>query len=306
MFDGNGHTIDGVGAQTSGTGIHVGLAEIDGGVTARNVTVEDVVLTDWFRGLTYENVENSTIRGTTIESNQFGIVLFGISDIEVTNNVLTGNDEGTGIAGGTVTIVDTVASNEEVDYGSGATEDEGAVDHTVENFTLDTATISVENNIDQIDFLGGGGPLSLSAAESPPDNPQGLTNIGQYVEADTSPNTGGSFTLSVHYDDTDVPDSVNENSLALYQFADGEWSEIPNSSVDTEANIVSVTVEDPSVFADGAVIAPLGQVDDGDGKNGDDKDGDDKNGDGPKGDNGDDGTDDGKCEAFSDPIALPD
>ena len=258
-IDGDGHTIDGIGAEKT-DGIFAGENPFDADAT-RDITVENVVLTDWGNAIAYENVENSTIRDNTIESNGRGIDLFfGTVDVEVRNNVLTGNDVGIDALGGTVTIVDNVASNE-VDYRSFATEDERVVNHTIENFTLDTATVSLENHVDQIDFFGGGGRFGLSAVESLPDDPDGLTNVGQYVEGDSNSNAGGSFALSVHYDDEDVPDDVDEDSLRLYQFTDGEWTEVPGSLVDTDANTVSDEFDDPTVFADGTVLAPLGQAD---------------------------------------------
>jgi hypothetical protein len=51
-----------------------------------------------------------------------------------------------------------------------------------------------------------------------------------------------SVAVALTYDPDDLAQHVLEDELRLFRFGDGGWQEIPGSSVDTEANIVSANV----------------------------------------------------------------
>lgn len=81
VFDGNGHTIDGRGISDTR------------GVTATgtNVTVRNVTVSDWDRGIYYRNVSGGTIRGANATANGYGIDLDRSSGVAVMDNDVSGN-----------------------------------------------------------------------------------------------------------------------------------------------------------------------------------------------------------------------
>lgn len=137
-------------------------------------------------------------------------------------------------------FVDNVASNDATEYLSRSDPIEGpALNNTVENLHLDSATVSFESK-----------DVRISTAETVPDDPENLTNIGQYVNATNT--SGDSFLdLDVHYEEGNLGD-VDESTLELWRY-DEDWSPVPGSTVDTEANVVSANISEYSVFA------PLGE-----------------------------------------------
>ena len=82
VFDGDGHTVDGVGAFGSG-GVLVG-----GG---SNVTVRNVVVTDWDDGIRYIDAVRGTVERTTTANNRVGLTLLGSNGTLVSNNTATSN-----------------------------------------------------------------------------------------------------------------------------------------------------------------------------------------------------------------------
>ena len=80
VFDGAGYTIDGTG---SGYGIYVNVSALT------NVTVKNVVLTDWGIGILYNDTLNSSIINTTVNSSTYyGIQLLNIENSTFTNNTV--------------------------------------------------------------------------------------------------------------------------------------------------------------------------------------------------------------------------
>lgn len=95
----------------------------------------------------------------------------------------------------------------------------------------------------------------VRSVPTPPPDPPDASNVGVHVLAGgTSPNA--SLELALDYADDAVADAgVEEPSLRLWRF-DGNWSAVPGSGVDVEANRVTGTVDD---LGNVSVIAPLGQ-----------------------------------------------
>lgn len=78
-FDGNGHVVDGFGVSHT-TGIRVGSDQ-----SQSNVTVANVDLTDWNRGIHYMDVTDGTVRDANVSGNSFGIFVENSTDIAVRN-----------------------------------------------------------------------------------------------------------------------------------------------------------------------------------------------------------------------------
>jgi parallel beta-helix repeat protein len=86
IFDGNGHTIDGL--DTSNTyGVYVYNFS-----TLTNVTVKNLTVTDWYYGIYYQNTENGAIEDNNATSNYYGIFLFSSNYNTITNNTANSND----------------------------------------------------------------------------------------------------------------------------------------------------------------------------------------------------------------------
>ena len=83
VFDGMGHTIQGLGSGGT-TGILV---------TKANVTVRNVTVTDWYYGISYQNTQYGTIDGVNASSNAFGSYLHSTNDMTLTNSRVTGNSQ---------------------------------------------------------------------------------------------------------------------------------------------------------------------------------------------------------------------
>lgn len=57
------------------------------------------------------------------------------------------------------------------------------------------------------------------------------------------------YTVTIHYDQANVPVGVNEIDLALYYLDGSDWVKEPTSIVDTEANTITATPNHFSVWA---------------------------------------------------------
>jgi parallel beta-helix repeat protein len=82
VFDGNGHTIDGVDAAGS-----FGIFVNNGATPITGITVKNVRVTDWYDGIYYKYVDSSRIESVTATSN----VRAGISLSCANDNVLSGS-----------------------------------------------------------------------------------------------------------------------------------------------------------------------------------------------------------------------
>ena len=85
VFDGNGHTVDGFGVSDT-TAIRVGA---DG--TLSNVTVENLAIAEWNRGIYVENVTEATVRNADVSGNAFGVFVEDASGVTVRNVTATNN-----------------------------------------------------------------------------------------------------------------------------------------------------------------------------------------------------------------------
>jgi len=75
------------------------------------------------------------------------------------------------------------------------------------------------------------------------------------------------FYEEIHYEDADIPDSVNEADLTIYcwDLDQNGWEECENSEVDTVNNIVSANVTHFTIFAPMAEQKDVRGTDEGNG-----------------------------------------
>ncbi|QLG28573.1 right-handed parallel beta-helix repeat-containing protein [Halorarum halophilum] len=95
LFEGDGHVVDGRGISDTR------------GVTANgtNVTVRNVTVSDWDRGIYYRNVSGGTIEGVNATENGYGIDLDWSREVTIADSDVSGNVIG----------VDLMRSNDDVE-----------------------------------------------------------------------------------------------------------------------------------------------------------------------------------------------
>jgi parallel beta-helix repeat protein len=90
VFDGNGHTIDGVDASSS-----FGIQVNNGNTPLTGVTVRNVRLTNWYDGLYFKCVNGGRIESVTAASNvRAGISLRSANENVLSNCTVSGNGQG--------------------------------------------------------------------------------------------------------------------------------------------------------------------------------------------------------------------
>jgi hypothetical protein len=95
VFDGRGHRVEGNGISDT-RGVEV---------SARNVTVRNVVVAEWERGVYYRNATGGTVTGVVADSNGFGIDLDWSRGVRVVDNDVEGNLVGLDLARGNARLV---------------------------------------------------------------------------------------------------------------------------------------------------------------------------------------------------------
>ncbi len=100
------------------------------------------------------------------------------------------------------------------------------------------------------------GDTSVTVFNDPPaPEPQGFTFLGDYWEVTTTAQLAedSKITLSIHYDDADVP-AGQEQWLALLHWENGEWMDITVRPIDTVNNVI--TGECTSLSPFGIALGP--------------------------------------------------
>jgi parallel beta-helix repeat protein len=102
VVNGNGHRV----VSTSGTGQYGVLAYRSGGLS--NVTVRDLVLSDWDEGVALYDVDGGAVTGCTITNSHFGGIALdgGTANIRVATSTLSKNGMGLFLRGTTGTVVE--------------------------------------------------------------------------------------------------------------------------------------------------------------------------------------------------------
>ena len=232
---------------------------VDFFVSAENTVTDTVASDNGGPGFSFADSSSNTVRNVTATDNDdAGFVFEESVGSTVTDVVATGNQQGFDFSfvGNTTIENARVRNNTGVAFESDSVLGQSPETNTARNVETGSATISFTEIKDTSSLTHG---LAIDAVESAPDDPEDRSNVGQYVSVtESAPNATPSVELDVQYDDSDVETAgVAEESLRLYVYADSEWTEVPDSSVDTEANVVSgnlTGVNDESV-----VVAPLGR-----------------------------------------------
>lgn len=262
-------------AENNNEGIFVGDSS-GNSVTSNTVTGNDEA------GITALSATENDLSGNTVDDNGFGISLVSrANDNSVSNNLLSDNIEGIFVTGSsdnsvldnTVTgtgdgvRLDTSQDNEllgneiEVD-GVGITVERFSggnsfVDNAVSEGTQ--TSVVVEDSEDN-EFVGldigestesetlvsfEGVDVNLTAAGQLPAEPDNVTELGRYFEAEVG--DSGFLDIELSYEGDDVSQIVEETvELRLHQ--DGEWLTVEQSTVDTDINVVSANITESATY----------------------------------------------------------
>lgn len=89
VLDGGGHSVDGMSiSDTTGVAV-VPPSGPDSPDRVRNVTVRNLVLTDWNRGVYVRNAADATVRGVHASGNSYGVVFETVRDGAVADSTAT-------------------------------------------------------------------------------------------------------------------------------------------------------------------------------------------------------------------------
>ena len=224
LFVGRGHVIDaGPNATDPNATGSVGIQVTNSLTTLSNVTVVDVSVTDWSRGVVYRDANDGVIRQVNASANaRHGIGLQRSSDVHVWNVTAVGNGRWSLFAAGNATDV----------RGTNLTTRSGTVSFTASD-------------------------VALTGVSNPPLATPNRTNVGQFVGA-VATGANASLRLVVPYTDRTVTRAnITEETLRLWAY-DRTWDQVPDpNAVNTSRNRVVATV--PS-SGNASVLAPLGET----------------------------------------------
>ncbi|WP_240137682.1 malectin domain-containing carbohydrate-binding protein [Salinigranum salinum] len=260
ILDGAGHTIDG-DTTVSGSdhkAVYVGQTGLTPS-TITNVTVENVVATDWNTGIYLERVTDGTVQDSTATNNLIGVHLAGtdgnqdhaVIDTTATQNdrgILLENTQSSTVQGGNAS--DNRIGVRLTDADDNTVSDLQTASNTDAQYSLVSAgSTNVAENITvgdtTVDLTGAN--IALDTVASPPADPSGQQNIGKYVEV-VSTGPDPSVDIQTYYADADVSD-IDESTLDMWRY-DGSWSLVSGTNqVDETTNYVSASSTQVGVFA---------------------------------------------------------
>ncbi len=184
-------------------------------INSTNVTVKNLSLSRNYQGVFFAYTNNSKIQNVSVANNYYGVLLrSSFNNTLVYNNLSSNSFDFVSVGSYSNTLSTNFFNN------------------TKANFTYS-------------------GDIKVSAFSSSINDPDGLYNIGKYLNITNA--TSAWIYMNITYADFDVL-SVEESTLRLYRY-NGSWMNITGSGVNEDNNFVYANVTDFSVFA------PLGEKD---------------------------------------------
>jgi len=159
IFDGAGHTLDGIGSVNS-----FGVYAYGGNTGINNVTVKNLEVTDWMYGIIYINVDGGRIENNILKSDESGILLSFSNSITISNNTANSNENGVWLllSSGNIIVGNIAKSNEYgflLTYSSGNTISNNTAKSNDYGFYLEIS--SDQNNISNNIVSSNGCGISL-------------------------------------------------------------------------------------------------------------------------------------------------
>lgn len=242
VFDGGGHTI--VGDKP-----HYGI-RVDNGETAQsNVTVRNVRVDGWVRGIAFMNDSSGVVERTIATDNIEGYLVQESSDVTVRNNYAHDNALGIHVRNAEGNLVTRNVANDNkwgihLEFRARNNRIVDNVARNNSNQDLMSRQDSTANVISRLDV--GSGTFSfvttnvaLKGTDSAPSGPGGQGGVNSSITAiaaTTEELEPALDSLTVHYRDA----SGDVSSLSIWRGDGGSWSEL-DSTVGQDENVVRTT-----------------------------------------------------------------
>jgi PGF-CTERM protein len=251
VFDGGGHTLAG---NRSNYGIRV-----DNGDRAQsNVTVRNVAVDRWVRGISFMNATGGVVENTTATGSIEGYLVQESTDVTVRRNYAYDNALGIHLRNAEGNLVRRNVANENkwgihLEFRA---KDNRVVDNIAQNnsnWDLISRLDSSNNVVSRLDVGSGTFSLvstnvALKGTNSTPDAPEGQTGLDSTVEIvgasseDLEPSIAS---LSVHY----RSEGGNASSLAIYRSEGGSWTELDSTMGPADEVVSTNNVTEFGTFA---------------------------------------------------------
>jgi PGF-pre-PGF domain-containing protein len=251
VFNGSGHTIQGnLTVNSRGVWVFNG---------ASNVTVKNLILTNWKNGILYDNnAVNGGIYNNTASMNSIGILLDYVNNNSIINNTATNNTlDGIYLSGSSN---NTLTNNTANSNGFSGIYLLSSSQNNLTNITASNNTMwdfvstagSVNNNVANlsiplsISFTGK--DIALKSVSFPPADPSGYHNLSRFINA-TNTSADSWLLWNVSYDESEVT-NLNESSLRIWRYNGVSWSLVSGTnSVDIAQNRIYANTTSFSIFA---------------------------------------------------------
>jgi PGF-CTERM protein len=242
-------TLDGGGHTLAGEKPNYGIRVDNGDVPQSNVTVRNVAVDGWVRGISFMNATGGKIENTTATDSIEGYLVQESTDVVVRNNYAYDNSLGIHVRNAEGNLVRRNIANDNkwgihLEFRAN---DNRVVENVARNnseWDLISRLDSSNNVVSRLDIGSGTFSLvstnvALKGTNATPDAPEGQTGPDSAVEIvgasseDLDPSISS---LSVHYRAA----SGNTSSLAIYRSDGGAWTEL-DSTVRPAENLVSTS-----------------------------------------------------------------
>jgi parallel beta-helix repeat protein len=252
VFDGQGHTID--GNDTSST---YGVYVYNSSQTLTNVTVKNLVVTDWYAGIYYRSAQNGSIENNTATSNGRGIRLYSASGNTLTNNTVNGPGQNYGISlessSSDNTLTDNTANYNARGIWLYSSSNNTLINNTANSNTLDGIWIYSSSNSNTIanntanSNSGNGIVVRSSSSNTLTDNTANYNARGIFLYFSSNSNTLTNNTLRENALDFYSSSSSSSNTLVTNLFTDTRASF--TYSGDIKVNSSSAPASDPTGYS---------------------------------------------------------
>lgn len=189
------------------------------------------------------SASNHLVANDASENGNDGIRLYGSAHTVLSDNVVNENKRN-GITSNYYSYNNTYTNTTAVENGGWAFRDEISRHRWGDPFSLHSTVNGLDLGEQTVSFKGK--DIAIKFDEDVPEAPTGTVGIEKSLNV-TNTSKDAFLDIQVPYSEEDVA-GVNESTLGLWQYANGSWSQISGSSVDTEENVIHANI---TSFTDG-------------------------------------------------------
>ncbi|PSP73025.1 hypothetical protein BRC86_10640 [Halobacteriales archaeon QS_3_64_16] len=242
VFDGGGHTL-------AGNKSNYGIRVDNGDGPQSNVTVRNIAVDRWVRGISFMNATGGTVENTTATDSIEGYLVQESTGVTVRHNYAYDNALGIHLRNAEGNLVERNVANENkwgihLEFRA---KDNRVVDNVAQNnsnWDLISRLDSSNNVVSRLDVGSGtfsivSTNVALKGTNATPDAPNGRAGIdssAEIVGASSEDLDPSIASLSVHY----RAPGGNVSSLAIYRSDGGSWTEL-DSTVRPAESLVSTS-----------------------------------------------------------------